>query len=119
MEKQGKESKTEAPASGAVPKRHAIWRDRWVSELVRDPDKIPETVLIAGYLGDSPDENAVRVFLDSQLQLAIDVPADSIAHREEISRTFSPLGGSYLWIIASELRNCKYYRRQQAFSRPQ
>ncbi len=110
MEKAGRE--TPDAKKSAAAEKHTSWKDPWVDALVHNPKEIPDTVLIAGYVGDSPDENAIRVFLDPQLRWIIDVPVAAIAHREPVPRNLSSLGGSYLWINAAAWADCKYHQRR-------
>lgn len=95
----------------------AAWHDPWVKKLCGGDNVIAETVLIAGYLGDSPDAGMLRVYFDPYLTWAVDVPTDGIAHREEIPRAFSPLGGSYLWIAKDSWEARKPYQLQQVCSK--
>lgn len=100
-----------APGPGPTDLRDD-WRDPWLIKLVEDPGKIPSVMLLSGYLADSPDEKAIRVFFDLQLWWCIDIPKDAVLHREEIPKSTSWLGGSYLWIDRGAWSTCKTYWRQ-------
>lgn len=88
------------------------WHDPWVTALVKTPDRLPNLLFLAGYVGESPDHECLRIYLDPCLTQCYDVPGDAVLHREEIPRTVSPLGGSYLWIDAAQWRYVRAYRRQ-------
>jgi hypothetical protein len=109
-------NKEAAPTLGPGPARAAAdlrddWRDPWLSRVIEKPNKIPNVVLISGYLTDSPDAEAVRVYCDPQLSWCVDVPKEAILHRESIPKSTSPFGGSYLWIDRGAWSTCKMYWR--------
>lgn len=90
--------------------RYASWRDAWVAELVKeDLNKIPDLLLLCGFIANLPDDKALRLFSDPQLRQCIDIPIDAILHRQEIPKSISPLGGSYLWIKRTSWPECKQY----------
>jgi hypothetical protein len=100
------------PGPGRAGALDDDWREPWLSKIVEDPTKIPNVKLLYGYLTDSPDKEAVRVFFDPEMSWCIDVPKDAILHREGCSKSTSALGGSYLWIDRGAWSTCKTYRRQ-------
>lgn len=103
------QTQPQAPGDAVATTEHHVWRDDWIQALIKDPREIPDAVVISGYVGDSTDPKMVRVYFDPHLQRAVDVPVDTILHREEIPRASSPLGGSYLWIASSAWPNCVHY----------
>lgn len=111
-------AKTEgATSTKATKAENAAWHDPWIKTLCGGGNVYAETVLVAGYVGASSDEGHVRIFFDPHLSYAVDVPTAGIAHREEIPRNVSPLGGSYLWIARDSWDARKPYQLQQVCSK--
>jgi hypothetical protein len=80
--------------------------DRFVSELVQDPRKPPATIMVMAFIGKSPKEGCVRLYLDAQLAVFLDVPTESVLHARKVPQTVCALGGSYVWIDReSEMAN--------------
>jgi hypothetical protein len=73
--------------------------DDFVNAVHADPANAEPTVLLAGYLGRSPEEGNVRVYLDPSLSNWLEVPEAEVIHSRPIAD--SPLGGSQLWVRAS------------------
>jgi hypothetical protein len=74
--------------------------DALVTALESAGDVIP----LSGFLGRGPD-NRVRLFLDPELKVWIDFPADQVVHRHRISverGTFGP--SSVIWVRGEWLR---------------
>jgi hypothetical protein len=72
----------------------------FVSQLARDPDKIPDLRIISGYLGSSTTRDHVRVYLDATLRRYIDIPVEGVAHVDDSLMTRNPLGKAVLWVHA-------------------
>ena len=72
--------------------------DDWVARLVPDPKDTPGLQLLSGYLGASPEERHVRLYLDEELSRYVDIPEEAIRHTRELPPEQSPLGGSLLWV---------------------
>jgi len=73
--------------------------DDFVNAVHADPANVEPTVLLAGYLGRSPEEGNVRVYIDPSLCNWLEVPEAEVIHSRPIAD--SPLGGSQLWVRAS------------------
>jgi hypothetical protein len=71
-------------------------------DITNNPYKIPEYLVVHGYLGNGPGEGA-RIYLNHTLSRFIDVPPKDIHLQQEASKSHpdTPLGGSYLWILGS------------------
>ncbi len=68
----------------------------FVSKLVSDPANPPETMIVAGYLGDSSVEGHARLYLVPDLSDYLEIPKDSILHQDKVPG--DQLGGVYVWI---------------------
>jgi len=112
---QANDDDTEWPTADALSEA-ASWRDSWVSALVKDPRQIPDTVVVAGFVGESPDREHLRLFADPSLRCCFDIPLESVRHREEIPRTYSPLGGSFLWVDVAGWPKIRAYQRRHQLS---
>ena len=72
--------------------------DAFISKVVADPAKPPDTILLTGFQGPSSEEGHTRIYQDATLQSYVDVPDDAIVHTEALPKEQSPLGGSYIWL---------------------
>lgn len=72
--------------------------ENFVSRLVPNPSRPPDTILLTGYLGDSSEEGCTRLYFDPQLNNYVEISNEDILHTQEIPRDQSPFGGSYVWI---------------------
>ena len=54
--------------------------------------------MITGCIGDSPENDHVRVYLNFDLSEYVDVPEKAILHTEEISSDQVPSGSCFVWI---------------------
>jgi hypothetical protein len=68
------------------------------NNIVSDPKHPPDLAIIAGFLGESSEDDHVRVYSDPQLSQYIEVPKKAIAFRHDLAPNASPLGGSYIWV---------------------
>lgn len=83
-----------------MPRDHAEppERDDFVAAIVEDPNAPPDTVLLSGFVGDSPEPNHARLYLDPELRSYVDIPNDAILFSKPVPEERSALGGSFLWI---------------------
>jgi len=72
-------------------------KDSFVSKLVKDPSRPPETVLMSGYPGESSEQGHERLYTDPELSQWVDVPKDAVLHTEDM-RGDSGLPGVMMWI---------------------
>jgi len=72
--------------------------DDFVSKLVSDPNRPPDTILLCGFLGASSEEQHTRIYFDAQLTNYVELPNDAILHTAPLPPEQSQLGGSYVWI---------------------
>lgn len=79
-------------------KQPKITKADFVTKLVQDPQAPPKTKFLSGYIGDAPDKDQIRLYLDVELKNFLDIPVGSILHVMDMPKEQSPLGGSYLWI---------------------
>jgi hypothetical protein len=56
--------------------------------------------LLIGILGESPEDDSVRLYLDLEFRKSYDIPTDAIVRREKLSAAQSRLGveSSALWV---------------------
>jgi hypothetical protein len=69
----------------------------FVSRLVDDPAKPPQTTLLSGYVGASDEEGHTRIYFDPQLSDYVDVADDDVLHTEP-SGGPGPLSPTLVWI---------------------
>jgi hypothetical protein len=70
--------------------------DQLPERLVPDPSQPPRMVAFMGYLGASPKENHVRLYLDEELREWFDVPENLILHSD--SHGEGALRGTVIWL---------------------
>ncbi len=73
-------------------------KDNFVSKVVTDPNNVPDTLLLSGYMGASSLPNHTRLYFDAQLSSYVEIPDDAILHTQDQPAESSPLGGSFVWI---------------------
>jgi hypothetical protein len=69
----------------------------FVSRLVSDPAKPPQTTLLSGYVGASDEEGHTRIYFDPQLSDYVDVASEDVLHTEPSGGT-GPLSPTLVWI---------------------
>jgi hypothetical protein len=69
----------------------------FVSRLVSDPAKPPQTTLLSGYVGASDEEGHTRIYFDPQLSDYVDVATEDVLHTEPAGGT-GPLSPTLVWI---------------------
>jgi hypothetical protein len=67
-------------------------QDLTPDELAPAPDESGGALTIVGVLGDSPDADSVRLFLDAQFQTYYEIPREAILRRTRVPAERSPLG---------------------------
>lgn len=71
------------PQGGAPKKKLA--RDRITEALVPDPSQpAPDAVVLHGYVGNSPDPNNLRLYLDHELKSHVEIPEAEVLHSEQL-----------------------------------
>src|SRR4051812_6992597 len=60
--------------------------------LAPGPDEAAAAMPVTGILGDSPDDEHARLFLDLRFSTYYDIPRDAIVQREQLPAERSPLG---------------------------
>lgn len=88
-----------------MPKQSAQGRRRTgfrphalVSKVVRDPKRPPQVRVIRGYVGESTEDAAVRVYLDVELRRFVDIPSKEIVHLERPSKGGDALAPDLVWV---------------------
>jgi hypothetical protein len=72
--------------------------DDLVAELVPDPTKLPDVVVLRGYLGKSTREGVSRLYVNLNFTEYVEVAdADVVANRS-LAANQNPLGGTMLWV---------------------
>ena len=61
------------------------------------PGRVPRLHVIRRYVGESSEENHVRIYLNLELRHFVDVPMDGIVYAEEEEGAM-PFGGAYVWV---------------------
>jgi hypothetical protein len=71
-----------------------------ITEILRpDPASAEDRfIVLRGLIGQSSEAEHVRIFLDSTLNVFIDVYEDDILYAAELSQQDSPIGGSLVWL---------------------
>jgi hypothetical protein len=87
--------------SEGAQERTRPWHDSWVTKLTGDGSEVPSLVGLFGYLGASPEPGRVRLYSDPQFTFCFEIDADGLAHRVAAPATYSPLGGSFVWITSA------------------
>jgi hypothetical protein len=77
-----------------------IQEDEFVARLVADPDSPPSAFMVMGYVGKSPREECIRLYVDAHLSAHVDIPRALVLHAIKIPQAVSALGGSYIWVKA-------------------
>ena len=68
----------------------------FVGKLVKDATEVPQTMIVAGYLGESSTDDCHRLYLSPDLSDWFEIPSDAILHQEAVPGDH--LGGVYVWI---------------------
>ena len=70
----------------------------FISELVSDPNEVPDVLRMSGYLGASPEEGYVRLYLTPDLTYSVNIKSEDILLEQPVPQTTDPLGAVNLWI---------------------
>jgi len=79
-------------------KKSDLTEDEFVSRLIPDPPRIPETKLFLGWLGKSGTAERWRLYLTPTLDHYLEVNAGDIVHTHKMTNDLFPLGGTLLWV---------------------
>jgi hypothetical protein len=75
--------------------------DSLVEALAPGGGQPPPTVVLTGFLGESPDAGTRRLYLDASLRHYVDIPAEAILRSERSEAEGSPFGSTTtLWVRA-------------------
>ncbi len=72
--------------------------DDFVSKIVADPANPVGHTVLRGFIGSSPEQDHVRVYLDESLNSFVDVRQNTIIYSKELAG--NSLGGSVIWVKA-------------------
>lgn len=75
-----------------------ITPDAFVEALTNDACDIANTRALFGYIGEGTQEDTIKIYFDPNLSSHLEVKKDDILHHIKLTKTQSPLGGSYVWI---------------------
>lgn len=76
-------------------------QENFVDALIKDPENIPNMVLLNGFAGKSSLAGYVRLYLNAVLNEYYEIPMDAILHTVKISASASnPLETVYIWVQA-------------------
>lgn len=81
----------------------------WIAALQNHADEGKTWVTVSGFDGGETEDSLLRLYLDSSLSTAIDIPKDAILHAEPAQGGLS--GGKHLWIDSSHWGECLYRQR--------
>ncbi len=70
----------------------------FVSQIVKDPNKHVEILLLSGFVGPSSEKEHTRLYFDPELSQYVEIPNKAILHSQQMGPETSPLGGVYVWI---------------------
>lgn len=70
----------------------------FVKQIVTDPAKHVETLLLCGFIGSSSEKNHTRLYFDAQLSQYVEIPDKDILYSQPLAPEASPLGAVYVWI---------------------
>lgn len=77
----------------------AVDSNNFVSVLAKDPNKIPDMILLNGFEGKSSLEGYTRLYLNAVLNEYYEIPSAAVLHSAEAgSSTANPLATKYVWI---------------------
>ena len=82
----------------AMAEKSRSHKDSFVSKVVTDPANVPDTLLLAGWLGDSSLPNHTRLYFDPQLSNYVEIPDEAILHSQDQPAGSSLPGANYVWI---------------------
>jgi hypothetical protein len=69
-------------------------QDALVEALVPDPDRLPDVVMLRGYLGKSGAEGTWRLYFTAELDDYVEIPADKVLHSHRLPED----RGTMIWV---------------------
>ena len=75
--------------------------DDLAAELVPDPTKLPDLVVLRGYLGKSTRAGFSRLYVDLSFSEFVEVADEDILAKRSLPANQDPLGGTVLWVKRS------------------
>lgn len=73
-------------------------RDDLAAELVPDPTKLPDLVVLRGYLGTTTRKGFSRLYVDVSFSAFVEVADDDVVARRSLAADQDPLGVTVLWV---------------------
>lgn len=89
-----KHKKKRSPAST----KHELQESEFIARLVPDPTAIPSLTVLGGYLGKSPTEGRWRLYLNTKLNLYVDIAERDIVLSQSLATEQAPLGAVRVWV---------------------
>ena len=72
--------------------------DDLAAELVPDPTKLPDLVVLRGYLGKSARVGVSRLYVDLSFSEFVEVADEDVVANRSLAANQNPLGGTVLWV---------------------
>ena len=72
--------------------------DDLAAELVPDPTKLPDLVVLRGYLGKSTRAGFSRLYVDLSFSEFVEVADEDVLAKRSLAADQDPLGGTVLWV---------------------
>jgi len=72
--------------------------DDLAAELIPDPTKLPDLVVLSGYLGTSTRRGYSRLYVDLGFSEFVEVADEDVLARRSLAGDQDPLGGTVLWV---------------------
>src|SRR5262245_14029206 len=72
--------------------------DDLAAELVPDPTKLPDLVVLRGYLGKSTRAGFSRLYVDLSFSEFVEVADEDVLAKRSLATNQDPLGGTVLWV---------------------
>lgn len=87
----------------ATEKNQVPSKDEFIGYVRPDSKSTDKISLISGYVGDSSEENHIRLYFDEELNNFIEVNCDDIVHTKKRPEKLYPLGGSFIWVKSTSV----------------
>jgi hypothetical protein len=87
----------------ATEKNQVPSKDEFIGYVRPDSKSTDKISLISGYVGDSSEENHIRMYFDEELNNFIEVNCDDIVHTKKRPEKLYPLGGSFIWVKSTSV----------------
>jgi hypothetical protein len=72
--------------------------DDLAAELVPDPTKLPDLVVLRGYAGKSTRAGFSRLYVDLSFSEFVEVADEDVLAKRSLAANQGPLGGTVLWV---------------------